>query len=147
METKGIINCKPDLKDPFKDTYLEGLLKYHEKKHDLGKPRMDLLPFDALEEIAKVYTFGCTPKEKGGAGYAEDSWKTVPDGYKRYKAAQLRHEVEIDKGHPTDAESSLMHEAHIAWNAIARVWFKLQERKGVTDARQVQEGQLDVQVR
>ena len=27
-------------------------------KHDAEKPRMDLLPFEALEEVAKVLTFG-----------------------------------------------------------------------------------------
>jgi len=27
-------------------------------KHDAEKPRIDLLPFEALEEVAKVLTFG-----------------------------------------------------------------------------------------
>lgn len=100
---------------------------YHQKKHDNGKVRMDLLPMDALMEIARVFTFGCTPKEMGGAGYAEDSWKTVPDARKRYLAAQLRHIADTAKGESVDPESHLFHEAHAAWNAIAVLWLKMHE--------------------
>lgn len=98
---------------------------YRRKKHDSGKVRMDLLPFDVLYEIAKVFTFGCTPKEEGGAGYEEGSWMTVPDGIKRYTAAELRHHADRAKGEIYDPASKLRHRAHEAWNACALLWFEL----------------------
>lgn len=86
-----------------------------------GKVRMDLLPLQELYEIAKVYTMGA---EK----YGENRWQNLPDGYERYRAALLRHMVQAQT-EDKDSESGLPHEAHIAWNAIAMLHFKLQEKK------------------
>lgn len=86
------------------------------------KERWDLLPLPLIEEVVKVYTFGA-------GKYAENSWQNLPDGYRRYKAALLRHIVASEKGEANDPESGLNHLAHAAWNAIAMLHFKLKEQK------------------
>ena len=97
------------------------------QKHDAEKPRMDLLPFEALEEVAKVLTFGA---EK----YADNNWQKVDCAEARYTAALLRHLVAIRRGEKRDAESGLLHAAHMATNALFLLWFELQKEKenGVT---------------
>lgn len=92
------------------------------QKNDIldHKQRWDLLPLPLIEEVVKVYTFGA---EK----YEENSWQNLPDGYRRYKAALLRHLVASDKGEVNDPESGLNHLAHVAWNAIAMLHFKMKE--------------------
>ena len=81
-----------------------------------GKLRWELLPLPLLEEVVKVYSFGA---EK----YEANSWQNLPDGYNRYKAAMLRHLVAYEKGEVIDPESGLPHLAHMAWNALAVLYF------------------------
>lgn len=81
-------------------------------KFDKGKNRLDLLPFDALQDVARVLTYG-TQK-----GYPESSWRNVTDGRKRYMAAALRHLFARVRGEYTDPESGLPHLAHFACNAL-----------------------------
>ena len=83
-----------------------------------GKPRWELLPLDAIEEIVKVYTMGA---EK----YADDAWKTIPDAHRRYLAALFRHVAAYERGERLDKESGLSHLAHAAWNAIAILWLDM----------------------
>ena len=80
----------------------EGLTSH---KHDAGKPRYDLLPAHAIDELAKILTFGA---EK----YAPNTWKLVDDGVERYRAALLRHTFAMQAGELLDAESGLPHAAH-----------------------------------
>lgn len=93
-------------------------------KLDSGKPRMDLLKgFDlALIEVAKVLTIGAQK-------YSENGWKDVPDGYKRYSAAMLRHYFasgDLDDG---PGGTGMLHDAQVAWNALARLQFRLEGKK------------------
>ena len=67
-------------------------------KHDTEKPRYDLLPPEAIEQMAQVLTFGAKK-------YAPNNWRTVPDALNRYQSAML--------GEVNDAESGLPHAAHI----------------------------------
>lgn len=73
-------------------------------KHDHGKPRFDLLPFDALEEIVKVLTFGA---DKYGARNWEGglSWGRVLGACSRHLAAWA-----MRRG--ADPETGLSHLAH-----------------------------------
>jgi hypothetical protein len=80
-------------------------------KFDDGKPRMELLPFDALELVARVLTFGARK-------YAAHSWRLVKPGLERYRGAMLRHLAAIDRGEDCDRETGLRHWAHIACNAL-----------------------------
>jgi hypothetical protein len=75
-------------------------------KYDQEKPRYDLLPAGAIDDMAKVLTFGA---EK----YAANSWQDVDCGLERYRAALLRHAFAIQKGETIDPESKLPHSAHI----------------------------------
>jgi hypothetical protein len=95
------------------------------RKDDTGKPRMGLLPFDALGEVAKVLTYGATK-------YAPDNWKKVPDGIDRYTDAFLRHLAVWRHGEVFDPESQdiqIRHIAQVACNALFLVWFELYKEK------------------
>ena len=74
-------------------------------KYDRDKARYDLLPPKAINELAKVLTFGAKK-------YAPNSWQNVEDGLNRYRAALLRHTFAIQKGELLDSESGLPHAAH-----------------------------------
>ena len=80
-----------------------------------GKVRMDLVPMDTVENIGKVLTFGAQK-------YSENSWQDLPDFWKRYKAALLRHIIAIDKGELIDPESGLPHIDHVLCNAVFLDW-------------------------
>ena len=95
-------------------------------KHDQDKPRYDLIPANAINELAKVLTFGA---EK----YAPNSWQNVEDGLNRYRAALLRHTFAIQNGELYDEESGLLHSAHAQCCAafITELQLKLEEAKNV----------------
>lgn len=86
-----------------------------------NKIRWELLPLDIINEIAKVYT-------KGAEKYSDNNWKLLGNGYERYKGALLRHLAANDKN-PIDEETGCYHLAQVAWNAIAMLWFKLNQGK------------------
>lgn len=73
-------------------------------KKDEGKPRLDLLPFDALLLVGQAMTFGL---EK----YSDRNWESGLD-WGRLLAAELRHLFAWASGEDTDPESKLPHLAH-----------------------------------
>lgn len=85
-----------------------------------GKLRWELLPLSTIKEIVKVYTFGANK-------YGANRWQNLENGYERYKAALFRHMVAFEEGEITDKESGLHHLAHMAWNAIAMLYFAIKE--------------------
>lgn len=91
-------------------------------KHDSEKPRFDLLPWDALTEVAKVLTFGARK-------YSDNNWRIVKNGEKRYNSAMLRHHAADDAGEQYDEESGLLHLAHMACCALFRVALALKEKE------------------
>jgi len=90
------------------------------QKHDKEKIRMDLLPFDALEEVAKILTFGAKK-------YSANNWQNVENAKERYEAALLRHLSAHKKGEKIDNDSGLSHLSHVACNALFLIWFELNE--------------------
>lgn len=76
----------------------------------------------ALESVAAVSTFGATK-------YAWRGWQTVPEGFERYSDAMVRHLTAHSKGESTDRDSGLLHAAHAAWNALARLELLLIEEE------------------
>lgn len=95
------------------------------KKHDQGKPPVySLLEYfpDALIEVAKVNAFGAT-------NHGWHTWHTIDNPLPRYASAQLRHEFAQCMGQPVDEESGLLHQAHVAWNALARLQLMLYQLK------------------
>jgi hypothetical protein len=67
----------------------------------------------ALNEIAKVSTYGAQKYSRGG-------WQHVPEGVDRYDDAKWRHML-AERHESHDKESGLPHAAHEAWNALARL--------------------------
>ena len=73
----------------------------------------------ALIEVAKVGSFGAKKYSRGG-------WQSVPDGITRYSDALWRHLL-AERHELTDRESGLIHQAHLAWNALSRLELMLRE--------------------
>ena len=76
---------------------------------------------EPLLELCKVWEFGADK-------YSKSNWKQVANGRDRYTNAMLRHLVQEDDN-PVDNESRLLHASHIAFNALARLYFILQQNK------------------
>lgn len=92
-------------------------------KFDAGKNRLGLVFFGfsrALGEVGRVGTFGA---EK----YTDNGWERVPDGVRRYSDAMLRHLMAEGRGELVDRDSALLHAAHAAWNALARLELMMRE--------------------
>jgi hypothetical protein len=98
-------------------------------KHDADKPRMDLLPYDALIEVAKVLTFGAKK-------YTAGNWAKGIQ-MSRLIAAAERHLGEFKEGRDTDAESGIGHLAHAACNMLFAIW--MQKHRPELDNRWIHE--------
>lgn len=86
-------------------------------KLDSGKVRPALVLGSfalALVEVSKVGTYGALK-------YTEHGWKSVPNGEARYADAQLRHYLSHCSGETHDKDTGLLHLAHEAWNALAKL--------------------------
>lgn len=97
-------------------------------KLDAGKLRAGLVLGDfahALAEVAKVGTFGAQK-------YTDHGWLSVPNGMQRYTDAMLRHWLAEHTHASHDDQTGLLHAAHLAWNALARL--ELLAREAVIDA-------------
>lgn len=85
-------------------------------KFDSEKPKPRLILSDmprAILEVAKVGTFGANK-------YSEGNWLEVENGLKRYTDALDRHRL-YSAIEDYDQETGLLHAAHLAWNALARL--------------------------
>jgi hypothetical protein len=82
-------------------------------RHDLGKPRISVLPGRAIEMVMQVGEFGA--KKYGDHNYRGGM------AVSKYLDAAYRHAfVEfLFKGQDADPESGLPHLAHAAWNLLA----------------------------
>jgi len=81
-------------------------------KFDDTKPKPDLLPKDALLEVAEVMTFGAKK-------YGMNNWKECkPEEQHRYMAALYRHLFAYELGEDKDSDSGLRHLAHAATNIL-----------------------------
>jgi len=92
-------------------------------KDDSSKPDLHLVLggfSNALTEIGKVGTFGASK-------YTEYGWKFVNKGKRRYTSSMLRHYFQDTDGTLHDEDSNLLHAAHCAWNALARLELILQD--------------------
>lgn len=93
-------------------------------KLDAGKApiRRGLLEYfpRACEAVAEVSLFGANK-------YTWNGWESVPDGVNRYGDAMVRHITKAKVEGPHDKDSGLLHAAHEAWNAMARLELMLRE--------------------
>ena len=81
------------------------LIKEEGQKDDGDKVRYDLIPAEALHELARVLTFGAKK-------YGPENWRKVPDAEARYFAAAMRHLWAWKRGEDLDPESRLSHLGH-----------------------------------
>ena len=92
-------------------------------KLDAGKLRTSLVLGGfarALKEVSKVGTYGA-------GKYTDNGWMEVTNGVERYDDAKLRHWLDEKCGIERDADTNLLHAAHEAWNALARLDLMLRE--------------------
>jgi Domain of unknown function (DUF5664) len=96
-----------------------GAVKYDGGKSPVYRGALSYFP-RALEQVASVSAFGASK-------YAWKGWEGVSEGFERYSDAMVRHITSSAKGEANDPDSGLLHEAHTAWNALARLELKLKE--------------------
>ena len=93
-------------------------------KLDAGKPRLGLVLgafANALVEVGKVGTYGAQK-------YTDNGWLDVPKGKAHYTDALLRH-VLAETNETHDPDTHLLHAAHAAWNALARLELIMRKRE------------------
>ena len=73
----------------------------------------------ALTAVLEVATFGAQKYTRGG-------WQYVENGVERYTDAMFRHLLK-EPIEPTDPDSGLAHDSHVAWNALSRLELRLRE--------------------
>lgn len=96
-------------------------------KHDSNKPRYELIPFEALHEIAKVFTFGAN--KYGDFNYRKGLT------YNRLLGASLRHISKYIQGIDLDNESNLNHLAHAISNLMMIITFEKENKGEILDDR------------
>lgn len=87
-------------------TVLHKGLRYNE-----GKPRYDLLPAHAINELVKVLTAGAKK-------YADRNWEQGMK-WSNVIASLKRHLAKFEMGEDYDEETGMLHCAQIMWNAMA----------------------------
>jgi len=94
-------------------------------KLDAGKPRLALVLggfANALWMVGQVGTFGANK-------YTPNGWLSVPEWQERYANAEWRHLLKEAMGEDIDPDSELLHAAHTAWNALAKLEKILRTKK------------------
>lgn len=92
-------------------------------KLDAGKCRAGLVLGGfarALHAVGEVGTYGANK-------YSDNGWMQVNNGVSRYTDALWRHMLAEAQGQERDFDTRLLHAAHAAWNALARLDLILRE--------------------
>lgn len=90
-----------------------GAIKYDAGKAPVFRGVVSYFP-RAVAAVAEVSGFGANK-------YAWNGWEQVDDGINRYSDAMVRHIIAEGKGEVLDPDSGLLHAAHTAWGALARL--------------------------
>jgi hypothetical protein len=85
------------------------------RKRDGGKLAWDLLPWQQVQDIVQVLTYGAQK-------YTGEGWKHTPDASNRYFAALMRHLVAWRSGRVLDEETGLSHLAHAGACLLFLMW-------------------------
>lgn len=91
-------------------------------KYDTGKARLG----EMITDFAKPLFLVCKVWEFGANKYSKSNWKKVGNGKDRYTNAMLRH-IASEETEIFDTETGLHHALHVAWNALARLYFIITE--------------------
>lgn len=98
-----------------------GAIKYDGGKPPVFRGAIDYFP-RAISAVAGISAFGASK-------YAWKGWEGVDDGYNRYSDAMVRHLIYEGEGEVLDPDSGLLHAAHTAWNALARLELLIREQR------------------
>lgn len=85
-------------------------------KFDNNKPTMSYIPYEALEEIAKVLDYGAIK-------YSPWNWKKGIS-FNRLLSASMRHIGQYNSGQDIDDETKISHLAHAACNLMFLLYFE-----------------------
>lgn len=105
----------------------QGAIKYDGGKSPIFRGALAYFPL-AISEVARVSAFGASKYEWNG-------WRGVDDGFARYTDAMVRHLTREGAKEVLDTDSGLLHAAHVAWGALARLELLLREREQKDDPR------------
>lgn len=111
-------------------------------KYDGGKPcvyrgLVEYFP-RAGTAVAAISTFGAQK-------YAWKGWEDVDDGINRYSDAMMRHIMQEAAGETYDQDSGLLHAAHAAWGALARLELMLRENEKPVEGFDASEDVYDLE--
>lgn len=98
-------------------------------KHDTEKPKTNLIPSEAIEQEAWIFTFGATK-------YGDYNW-TKGINYSRIISAAMRHLLAINRGEDVDPESGRPHAAHVRANMAFLLQFMKENRTELDDRYKV----------
>jgi len=93
-------------------------------KHDSGKPRISLVPPEAILEMATALTYGASK-------YGTDNFKAGLS-YRRLLDATMRHLLSFSAGEDIDAESGNSHVSH-ALASLAMLVYTIKNNPGFDD--------------
>ena len=88
-------------------------------RYDAGKPRYDLVPGDALEQLVIVYS-------RGAAKYSDRNWEKGMS-WSRCFGSLMRHAWAFWRGETNDPETGCHHMAMAAWNCFALCSYDLRK--------------------
>jgi hypothetical protein len=80
-------------------------------RFDGGKPAYDLIPPEAMDELALLYTIGARK-------YSDRNWERGMS-FSRCFGPLMRHAWKFWRGEERDPETGIHHMIHAAWNAFA----------------------------
>jgi hypothetical protein len=91
-------------------------------RYDSGKPRFDLIPKQALWELAMLFNEGAKKYPTAR------NWESgLP--FSCYISAIYRHMIKFECGEDYDGETNIHHLIAVIWNAtcmyMTQIWFKL----------------------
>lgn len=96
-------------------------------RNDTGKPRWDLLPHDATEQVVMVLTVGANK-------YDARNWENGM-AWSRCFGSMMRHSWRWLAGEDRDPETGLLHMAHAACNAMFLASYALRPQLARYDDR------------
>ncbi len=82
-------------------------------KHDKNKPRLGLIPTEAMLAAGRALTYGADGGKYGDYNYKTDTPNNPPLDWNRYYDALLRHLFAWIGGEENDKESKLSHLDHV----------------------------------
>jgi hypothetical protein len=87
-------------------------------RYNTAKPRMDLLPWDALVALAEHFTVSCSK-------YPARNWEKGLKWNEGCAASMARHLAAWSQGEDIDPENGQYHDVAMLWNAITLVAHRL----------------------